>query len=132
GKIGEGSQGGGVSIVYDETQRGNRAFQEWCQAWAAECLRILKPGGHLVSFGGTRTYHRLTVGIEDAGFEIRDCLAWLFGSGFPKSRNLGDGRRTNLKPGYEPIVLARRPSQTRSIAENVALHGTGGINIDAC
>lgn len=50
-----------------------------------ECLRVLKPGGHLVSFGGTRTYHRMTCAIEDAGFEIRDCLMWLYGSGFPKS-----------------------------------------------
>lgn len=51
----------------------------------AEALRILKPGGHLVAFGGTRTYHRLTCALEDAGFEIRDCLMWLYGSGFPKS-----------------------------------------------
>jgi site-specific DNA-methyltransferase (adenine-specific) len=65
--------------------RGGRDFQDWCEAWAAECLRLLKPGGHLVSFGGTRTNHRLASGIEDAGFEIRDTLAWLYGSGFPKS-----------------------------------------------
>ena len=50
-----------------------------------ECLRVLKPGGHLIAFGGTRTYHRMTVAIEDAGFEIRDCIMWLYGSGFPKS-----------------------------------------------
>lgn len=62
-----------------------RAFQEWCEGWAREVLRVLKPGGHLVAFGGTRTYHRLTAGIEDAGFEIRDCVTWLYGSGFPKS-----------------------------------------------
>lgn len=51
----------------------------------AECLRVLKPGGHLIAFGGTRTYHRMTVAIEDAGFEIRDCIQWIYGSGFPKS-----------------------------------------------
>jgi DNA modification methylase len=50
-----------------------------------QCLRVLKPGGHLLSFGGTRTWHRVAVGIEDAGFEIRDSIAWLYGSGFPKS-----------------------------------------------
>jgi site-specific DNA-methyltransferase (adenine-specific) len=50
-----------------------------------EALRVLKPGGHLIAFGGTRTYHRLAVAIEDAGFEVRDCLMWLYGSGFPKS-----------------------------------------------
>jgi DNA modification methylase len=50
-----------------------------------ECLRVLKPGGHLLSFGGTRTWHRVAVGIEDAGFEVRDSIAWMYGSGFPKS-----------------------------------------------
>jgi len=50
-----------------------------------ECLRILKPGGHLLSFGGTRTWHRVAVAIEDAGFEVRDSIAWMYGSGFPKS-----------------------------------------------
>jgi DNA modification methylase len=53
-----------------------------------ECLRILKPGGHLLAFGGTRTYHRMACAIEDAGFEIRDCIQWLYGSGFPKSHNI--------------------------------------------
>jgi DNA modification methylase len=61
------------------------AFQAWCQQWAAECLRVLKPGGHLVAFGGTRTWHRLACAIEDAGFEVRDTLAYMYGSGFPKS-----------------------------------------------
>lgn len=56
-------------------------YQIWCKEWGEHCLRVLKPGGHLVSFGGTRTYHRLTCGLEDAGFEIRDCLSWLYGSG---------------------------------------------------
>jgi site-specific DNA-methyltransferase (adenine-specific) len=61
------------------------AMQEWYQSWASQALRVLKPGGHLVAFGGTRTFHRLTCALEDAGFEIRDCLSWLYGSGFPKS-----------------------------------------------
>jgi DNA modification methylase len=61
------------------------AFQNWCREWAREALRVLKPGGHLLAFGGTRTYHRLASGIEDAGFEIRDTIAWMYGSGFPKS-----------------------------------------------
>jgi site-specific DNA-methyltransferase (adenine-specific) len=71
-------------------------YQEWCEAWARECLRVLKPGGHMLAFGGTRTWHRLTCAIEDAGFEIRDSVAdltghdapglmWVYGSGFPKS-----------------------------------------------
>lgn len=106
-------------------------FQQWCQAWATECLRVLKPGGHLLAFGGTRTVHRLTVGIEDAGFEIRDGIDWLYGSGFPKSMNLGDGRGTALKPAREPIVMARKPL-AGSVAANVATHGTGALNIDDC
>ncbi len=65
-----------------------RAFQDWCEQWATECLRILKPGGHLLAFGGSRTWHRLAAAVEDAGFEIRDSIAWLYGSGFPKSLNV--------------------------------------------
>jgi site-specific DNA-methyltransferase (adenine-specific) len=61
------------------------AFQAWAELWAADCLRVLKPGGHLLAFGGTRTWHRLACAIEDAGFEVRDSIAWLYGSGFPKS-----------------------------------------------
>jgi len=57
------------------------------EIWA-ECLRVLKPGGHLLAFGGSRTYHRLTVGVEDAGFEIRDQIMWVYGSGFPKSMDV--------------------------------------------
>ncbi len=60
-------------------------FQTWTESWAHEALRILKPGGHLLAFAGTRTYHRMASGVEDAGFEIRDCIAWMYGSGFPKS-----------------------------------------------
>lgn len=56
-----------------------------------EALRVLKPGGHLLSFGGTRTYHRMVVAIEDAGFEIRDQIQWLYGSGFPKSHDISKG-----------------------------------------
>ena len=54
-----------------------------------ECLRVLKPGGHLLAFAGTRTQHRMATNIEDAGFEIRDMIAWVYGSGFPKSLNVG-------------------------------------------
>jgi len=54
-------------------------YQEWTKEWAKEALRVLKPGGHLLSFGGTRTYHRMACGIEDAGFEIRDTIMWIYG-----------------------------------------------------
>jgi site-specific DNA-methyltransferase (adenine-specific) len=106
------------------------AYQLWTEQWARELLRVLKPGAYLLAFGGTRTYHRLTCGIEDAGFEVRDCLSWLYGSGFPKSLNLGDGRGTALKPAWEPIVWARKPL-AGTVAENVERYGTGALNIDA-
>tara|TARA_Y100000592_G_scaffold37411_1_gene59185 strand:+ start:252 stop:1190 length:939 start_codon:yes stop_codon:yes gene_type:complete len=97
----------------------------------------IKQGGHLLSFFGSRTYHRGVIPIEDAGFEIRDQLMWLYGSGFPKSHNIGkkaeeyEGWGTALKPAHEPIVMARKPFKG-SVAENVLEHGTGGINIDGC
>ena len=143
-----------------------------------EVLRVLKPGGHLLAFGGSRTYHRMACAIEDAGFEVRDSLMWLYGTGFPKSLNVGKaldaangvarqvvgsrvaddirggnmhatnrGRRheiaitkgsspwegwgTALKPGHEPIVMARKPL-IGTVAANVAAYGTGGLNIDGC
>jgi len=65
------------------------AFYDFSFKWAVECLRVLKPGGYLLSFGGTRTYHRMASAIEDAGFEIRDMIEWVYGSGFPKSLNIG-------------------------------------------
>jgi len=64
------------------------AYGTWCTEWAIECHRVLKPGGHILAMGGTRTFHRLTCAIEDAGFEIRDCVSWLYGSGFPKSMDV--------------------------------------------
>ena len=80
----------------------------------AECLRVLKPGGHLLAFAGTRTQHRMAVRIEDAGFEIRDMIAWVYGSGYPK-------HRSSLKPALEPITMARKPAKVATL-----------LNIDAC
>lgn len=149
----------------------------------AECLRVLKPGGHLLAFSGSRTSHRMVCAIEDAGFEVRDTLMWLYGSGMPKGQNISkaidkaagatrevigerrktdaygvanavfgggpdhqsiqqitapataeakawDGWNTQLKPGYEPICLARKPV-VGTIAANVLAYGTGGLNVDA-
>lgn len=107
------------------------AFQEWCQAWAIEGLRVLKPGGHMLAFGGSRTYHRMACAIEDAGFEIRDQIMWLYGQGFPKSHNLGNGWGTALKPAHEPIVLARKPL-IATVAKNVERYQTGALNIEGC
>lgn len=94
-----------------------------------EVIRVLKPGGHMLAFGGTRTSHRLVCAIEDAGFEIRDTLMWIYGSGFPKSLNLGDGWGTALKPAHEPICLARKPLSEQTVASNVQRWGVGGLNI---
>ena len=102
--------------------------------WAEQCLRVLRPGGHLVAFGGSRTIHRLVCAVEDAGFEIRDMLSWCFGSGFPKSHNLSgewEGFGTALKPAWEGITLARKPFKG-TVAGNVLEHGTGALNIDGC
>lgn len=79
-----------------------------------EALRVLKPGGHMLAFSGSRTYHRMAVAIEDAGFEIRDQIMWVYGSGYPK-------HRSSLKPAHEPIVLARKPAKVATL-----------LNIDAC
>ncbi len=163
---------------------GDVAFR--ADTWRA-VLRVLKPGGHVAVFGHPRTHHRVMTALEDAGFEIRDCLMWLFGTGFPKSVNVSkamdkanganrpvtgtpDGARrqgapryrplykggmpwsghgltetaaatdeaaawegwgTALKPGYEPIILARRPLDG-TVVQTARQWGTGAINIDAC
>lgn len=70
-----------------------------------KCLNVLKPGGYLLAFGGTRTYHRIACAIEDAGFEIRDCIMWLYGSGFPKSMNIG--LAIDKKNGVESKVIGK-------------------------
>ena len=99
-----------------------------------ECLRVLRPGGYLLAFAGPRTQHRMAVAIEDARFEIRDMIAWVYGSGFPKSHNLKNewrGWGTALKPALEPITVARKPFKG-TVAANMLKHGTGAINIDDC
>lgn len=117
----------GISFMGNRWDYDVPAVEVW-----AECLRVLKPGGHLLAFAGTRTQHRMAVRIEDAGFDIRDMIAWVYGSGFPKSHNLEgdwDGWGTALKPALEPITVARKPIQT-TVAENVQAHGTGALNVN--
>lgn len=98
-----------------------------------EAFRISKPGSFLISMGGTRTFHRLACAIEDAGFEIRDCISWLYGSGFPKSHNrFGiEGFGTALKPAWEPCIVAMKPLDG-TFKQNADKWGVGGLNIDAC
>lgn len=99
-----------------------------------ELLRVLKPGGHLAMFNGSRTYHHMVCGLEDAGFEVRDSVLWIYGSGFPKSHNQhGDweGWGTALKPAHEPILIARKPL-VGTVAANLEEWGVGAINVDGC
>lgn len=110
-----------------------------------ECLRVLKPGGHILAFSAARTYHHLAITLEQAGFEIRDQIMWIYSSGFPKSQDVGKsiqrsekntetndwlGWGTSLKPAHEPICMARKPIK-QSIAKNAQQWGTGALNIDA-
>ena len=177
---------------YDRSPEANRAFQAWATEWAAAVLAVAKPGAHLVAFGGPRTFHRLGCALEDAGWDIRDTLSWLYGQGFPKSLDVAkaidraagaarenkfagafvrragptgnrrcgvcrkwlisgdpcrcprpqdravtdagrpwDGWGTGLKPAWEPILLARKPSDA-TVAETVLRYGTGALHVDAC
>jgi len=75
--------------------------------FAAECLRVLKPGGHMLAFGGTRTWHRLVCAAEDAGFEIRDSIAWLYGSGFPKSLDVSKAIDRARTEDHGPVDAIR-------------------------
>jgi DNA modification methylase len=106
------------------------ALERWTAVWASQARRVLKPGGHLLAFGAPRTFHRLVAGVEDAGLEVRDQLLWLFGTGVPKSRRLADGYGTNLKPAYEPVLLARAPFES-STATNLERYGTGALGVEA-
>jgi hypothetical protein len=130
-------------------------YGAWCEQWAAECLRLLKPGGHLLAFGGSRTWHRLACAVEDAGFEIRDSIFWIYGSGFPKSSRVSrDERfchcasnghtssRTSLeplpgfplctscgKPNVDGLGTALKPSAEPIVVARKPLSGTVAANV---
>lgn len=111
-----------------------------------ECLRVLKPGGHLAAFAGSRTVDLMGLSIRLAGFTLKDTLGYLYGNGMPKGQSMStamrktdaenadkwDGWHTQLKPAIEPIVLAFKPVSEKSIAGNVVKHGTGAMHTDAC
>ena len=118
------TQGLASGVRFNSGAAANRNFQAWVEEWARECYRILKPGAYLLAFGGARTYHRLSSGIEDAGFEVRDQLLWVYESGFPKSLSVGKALEAVARTGtsspkgqriaalgddYEPTPLAGTP-----------------------
>jgi site-specific DNA-methyltransferase (adenine-specific) len=147
----------GISFMGKKWDHGVPGQQFW-----KEIFRVAKPGAHLFSFGGTKSFHRLACAIEDAGWEMRDTIGvphesgywgdcpwlfgWTYGSGFPKSLDIGkainqDSKDSNnkwenwgtaLKPAWEPIILARKPISHGTIVKNIQQYGTGGLNIGKC
>jgi DNA modification methylase len=110
-----------------------------------ECFRVLKPGGYILVFAGSRTQDLMGLSVRMAGFEIRDSLSWVYAQGFPKSLDIGkalekagnteaaeqwSGWGTALKPAVEPIIMGRKPLSEKNVSLNVLKWGTGGINID--
>lgn len=91
-----------------------------------ECLRVLKPGGHLIAFGGTRTVHRIACAIEDAGFEIRDMISWLYFSGFPQSHNIS--KAIDRAAGVDRPVVAEAPQSGAKFKMTQQLMDNGGFN----
>ena len=118
GTTDQGDKSGWSRYTLDRPQAyvAGAAFQQWCELWAAECLRVLKPGGHMLAFGGTRTYHRMACAIEDAGFEIRDSIHWTYGSGFPKSLNAFKNIKEQLCPSHESAPHAALVSPWHPVA----------------
>lgn len=130
----------GLSFMGYEWDHGVPSKAVW-----KEALRVLKPGGHLLAYGGTRKWHRLAVNIEDGGFEIRDSMMWLYGTGFPKGHDISkaidkavgspvsetwEGYKTALKPAWEPLVLGMKSTEG-TYAANALKHGVAGLNIEA-
>lgn len=115
---------------------GDIAFQ--ASTWA-KVLRVLKPGGHILAFSSSRTFGRMSVAIEDAGFITQPMIGWIFESGFPKAHRVKaegyEGYRYGgqaMKPALEPIYLGQKPFSESTGTANVLRWGVGGLNIDAC
>ncbi len=131
--------------AWDTDKGGRDAWVEWLTSIMREALRVLKPGAHGLVWALPRTSHWTATALEDAGFEVRDIVTHLFGTGFPKSLDVSkaiqkvepdtakqwEGWGTALKPASEHWILVRKTLGEKTVAANVLKHGTGGINIDA-
>lgn len=105
----------------------SRKMQEWHYQWATELYRVMKPGAHILVFGGTRTYHRMACAVEDAGFEVRDMIEWVYGSGFPKSLDVS--KSLDKRNGKEREVISKNPN-ARDTCGNINIckkNGSGTI-----
>jgi DNA modification methylase len=125
---------GFMGAEWDKDKGGRGAWVAWLTEILRECRRVLKPGAHALVWALPRTAHWTAWAVEDAGFEVRDTIAHLFGQGFPKSHNLDgewEGWGTALKPAREDWILARKPL-CGTVAANVREWGTGALNIDGC
>jgi site-specific DNA-methyltransferase (adenine-specific) len=130
----------GISFMGKDWDHDHGGRAGWCAAFTAvfsECLRTLKPGAYALVWALPRTSHWTATALEDAGFEIRDVLTHHFGTGFPKSLNVGKmldewkGWGTALKPATEHWILCRKPL-AGTVAANVAEHRAGALNVDGC
>lgn len=101
------------------------------EVWRA-AYRLVKPGGYLLAMSATRTQHRMVCAIEDAGFEIRDLIGWMYGQGFAKNPAMRNGEAVGLKPAWEPICVARRPLGEATVQANLDRYGTGALRVMDC
>lgn len=125
---------GFMNAAWDKDKGGRAAWVAWLAEIFTEARRVAKPGAHALVWALPRTSHWTATGLEDAGWELRDRVAHIFGTGFPKSHNLEgewEGWGTALKPAVEDWHLARSPFPG-TVAANVGEHGTGALHIDAC
>ena len=101
------------------------------EVWRA-AYRLLKPGAWLLAMSGTRTQHRMVCAIEDAGFEIRDMIGWMYGQGFSPNRPMRAGEGVRLKPAWEPICVARKPLGEKTVQANLDRYGVGALRLQDC
>jgi len=118
---------------WDSDKGGRDTWILWLTEIMTEAKGVLKPGGHALVWALPRTSHWTATALENSGFEIRDIVNHIFGSGFPKSLNVGNGLGTALKPACENWILCRKPLEKGlTVAQNVLKWGTGAINVDGC